>query len=1822
MLAAATVAAAVEAASSLHATVTARPASPHSLLALPSAAVAARGHARAASSASPGSSPRLSPATTVGSGAGWNRAASSSKRRADSLDITAGGAGGGTGSSRTATPSGAHARSPSVGPMKPPRPPLSSGASRPLSLALFGTAPPTPIAAPMPEPPVPSPPPKPIVLLRPEFLRARARWHAAFAAILAQFASVSMFPEKRGWIRSNFLFSRMSYEKQEEAASMLRRLKFAKGARIYTQGDYPAQVLFILSGSCGVSTSVPVPQLNRDELSRAQEVATTAAQAHIETHRSDKANPVAPLPRASTEKQLIDTHVQRILDGWYDETRDQSASITVELFHLQAPDCIGEKEALHRVSLRESTVVALTDVTVFAIRRVGFRHLIRGRLSKLLDRAVLLKDEIVRVRVAHALRMHYEKRAAFAPVRSRLSLTPFADRALGRMHQMNQLRAAIERPQEEEKQQQQAQPHSARPTPPAAPSPAARPASARRATTAVVAADSAAASAPPRFFPPKSPSQLAEYHRSLLLAQASLETERVKEVARRAEERRARRAAQKAGDQYKFGFMARRKQTREALKQSNAARNRTREQRVGGRRVWKDGVGWVHQNPLPSASATAADDSLGSSDSEASSGEDLLAKHVWHAFPHAYAEAQWHVYALDKKPVDPYAEHDAEQNAGAVDDAEVGGSANSLRALYAAEASKMAAALAKHDAQHLHLVVNRPSSAAPTRSPRGAGARPTSAPGGRAPLSSAAPSSPLPADLPLSASFAGLSTRGAKKGPIGARPASAAVQRAVQAPPRVAPSLNTTVFVSPPAAGESPVAAAASDEAASIPILVDHPQIALDEARSARGRGKRPGSASKASARGSPLLKFFSPALLRHLETHYMRSTDVDPISYTGQWAFFHAPVLRDQMPEKRRVRRPRNWVPFAIPDAKHAKALEKELQQEVLQCSPLGVAYIPPLAPAPIVRVAETQEPVVISSGGNANSEEHWRHLQGTTAALPQTPSATVTFLDADAAASASATPPRRASASASSLAASPRDSGANTPQRRGSSMHSPFRSSTSMASLQRSDGSSATGPLPLDSLLIPSPSASALASSSPARSPTSPSPAAPSSARRLRPASARQHRSHTRRPSLDALAKTYTFRHGHSDQDRLDASGKQAFANTDWQLAQIREGRVSTKLTAEEEAAVALLQSVSANGSSGAPGSQPSSGMASPQARSRHASRAASRRATATSRFSMTPATAAAVVAAVASPVAATQTTMTESQESVAAEASAVEASSSARADDVREEEHAEPQSSLHFLDLNELAKLQQQQQQQQESEADHSGSPPQQHQHLQQTSPPALADHLLRTAASLVQFEMASLFPDAPASFSSSAAHSFPHPPPAMPAARPSSAPRRRHLPPKPRAAAAAATSHAPSPSFSVRIIHKPLRPSSASVASAAVASGSAGLTRPTLGPSTREISDPFGAELDAAWDQAQNATRALVEKLSHEAQETQDDAAKARAMVQRLTAPVEKPKPKKRIIRPASAAPVVAVAAAPTAAVSAVAPVVTAPVVVVDVATPAASVVDQPLVEWDLDRPADAPQPTTEPLLSPSPPPPASAAAGATEPTASRAVPPIATHATLADLAADSTQSKPSTPVAFSARTPSPFAVVMTPPLRGSLSARLPVPAEEKQGTPEALYLSFDPRRRATQAVRKSLADAMVQSSSRPSSAAPSRLDVGATAPIAVSAAPPPASHPYPPTRAASISLSVAASHAYVYGSGNRAAGSASAAAMHFLASHTDAEPGSLAPPRGSLTARRPPTLSSASARAQSLLQQLQQFTVQKAKPRVIKAASEQRAWEDLGHYRER
>lgn len=76
------------------------------------------------------------------------------------------------------------------------------------------------------------------------------------------------------------------------------------------------------------------------------------------------------------------------------------------------------------------------------------------------------------------------------------------------------------------------------------------------------------------------------------------------------------------------------------MRQVRHSKARDGEMTTRGRQalVWKEGVGWVHQTPQQPAAA--ADDSLDSSDSSESSGEDHLASHVWHAFPHAYAEAQ------------------------------------------------------------------------------------------------------------------------------------------------------------------------------------------------------------------------------------------------------------------------------------------------------------------------------------------------------------------------------------------------------------------------------------------------------------------------------------------------------------------------------------------------------------------------------------------------------------------------------------------------------------------------------------------------------------------------------------------------------------------------------------------------------------------------------------------------------------------------------------------------------------------------------------------------------------------------------------------------------------------------------------------------------------------------------------------------------------------------------------------------------------------------------------------------------------------------------
>jgi hypothetical protein len=108
---------------------------------------------------------------------------------------------------------------------------------------------------------------------------------------------------------------------------------------------------------------------------------------------------------------------------------------------------------------------------------------------------------------------------------------------------------------------------------------------------------------------------------------------------------------------------------------------------------------------------------------------------------------------------------------------------------------------------------------------------------------------------------------------------------------------------------------------------------------------------------------------------------------------------------------------------------------------------------------------------------------------------------------------------------------------------------------------------------------------------------------------------------------------------------------------------------------------------------------------------------------------------------------------------------------------------------------------------------------------------------------------------------------------------------------------------------------------------------------------------------------------------------------------------------------------------------------------------------------------------------------------------------------------------------------------------------------------------------------------------------------------------PSSHPYPPKRSAASSVSMSNSHVYVYERGNAHA----ADAMRFLAAtagHTGAgasrgspSPSDLLGRPGSLIARTQQVLGSAEARAHSLFEQLQQFTV--APPRLESQRSRRR-----------
>lgn len=166
-----------------------------------------------------------------------------------------------------------------------------------------------------------------------------------------------------------------------------------------------------------------------------------------------------------------------------------------------------------------------------------------------------------------------------------------------------------------------------------------------------------------------------------------------------------------------------------------------------------------------------------------------------------------------------------------------------------------------------------------------------------------------------------------------------------------------------------------------------------------------------------------------------------------------------------------------------------------------------------------------------------------------------------------------------------------------------------------------------------------------------------------------------------------------------------------------------------------------------------------------------------------------------------------------------------------------------------------------------------------------------------------------------------------------------------------------------------------------------------------------------------------------------------------------------------------------------------------------------------------------------------------------------------------------------------------------PVSPAPTQQAPVHHRPIPGSRDAMLCSFDSRRRDTQAVRKSLADGLVGPRSLGGGSGSGSGSVSGGL------------HPYPPKRAPSSSVAMSHSHVYVYERGNAHA----ANAMRFLATHTGpggsgggsqlaaAGEGETAADAaggmpGSLLARTQQVMGSAEARAHSLFEQLQQFTV--------------------------
>ena len=925
------------------------------------------------------------------------------------------------------------------------------------------------------------------------FLRARALWQRAFQQIADMRCRAnggSEYADKTAYIASSPILSLLSKEKQSILTKSLRKQTFDRGAVIYKAGDYPFLVYFLTDGMVQVETNITPGELNTSDESPTNLVSSTNTPTVTMNPRSNMSHHAHFQHPHTGQNPPLDRHISHIIDGWFHQpahakspsstssasvsssnllaSTSHSVSLNVPLYLLTAPDMFGDVEILNRDVQRSTTIRAYTPVTVYVLRRLPFRQMIRGKLQKLMLRIHQLQDIVIRSRIDHGLRMEYERRASrFAKVHSRLELTPFAGRAIERSQQVHQLKQQIHRLSATNSSQ--------------APS-----------ITAQVRPD---------------------HHRAFLLAQSQLEHTLALEHARQQRRKERRVVLKERDDQYKFGF-----KNRFAQSKHNPTASRPQSapsSRSGGRRILNANGEWIYP------SQPAEEDSYHGDASDVDDADPIAAT-VWHAFPHAYSEAQWHVYSVGTKEIDP-------------ENYQKSPPLSTHQLLMRAQANVVSQELAKTDARNSHAVVASPS---------GTNSRHLRSPSvflRTQPSTGKQRKNDANSALPVSASFLQQ-----KQGDTNNSVASSSTSSPVKSTPRrhvPTMELNTRLYTPAPPAPSSD----------GQPILGEDP---LDLS-SASSHSHNPQSLLN-RGQSMPLLSFFSMSLLRHLDRHYMRSTEVDPISYTGKWLFFCAPTLPDSMPTKPRPRKPPNWMPFSIVDEKRQAMVDQKLQQ-VLTSSPLNVAnYIPPPPPNTSLLahlqssstlpdgVGEVKE---IHTGGLANTPEHWEHL-------------------------------------------SPRQSKRSDPITSRPTMATGLYSSSIVSSPVLSPNAS------------PRPSSS-ISSSKAASRPSS------SSSMRSSPVPTSYRRQHVRHPSLVEVERAYTFRVGHSDAEREVVSSPQQ-RRTDWQFDQLRRGRIDTRVrsgTATPEES--LIEMLSRRGSfRGSPQSSTPSESAKPTPPTSHpTSRATSR-------------------------------------------------------------------------------------------------------------------------------------------------------------------------------------------------------------------------------------------------------------------------------------------------------------------------------------------------------------------------------------------------------------------------------------------------------------------------------------------------------------------------------------------------------------------------------------------------------------------------------------